>query len=231
MDYSFIKECQKVIRDNPKAEQDKAYESLIKFLYHLKLKGKAKARQIDEYDGETLFGNTTLIPGNIYIFLYKAENPTLYDDGKIKFMFYDSMPIVLVTHTQNKVIRGINLNLCNPALRAGVINTLHNLDLQFYNRGGMLMAGKQQAPISQSVSKTFLDPQKEKMFIDAIAQEYKLKNTNVLIRNYNIDRIQQIRMVENWQHKYIPFLTYTGEVKQDVLQLIWKVCGMDALTL
>ena len=38
MDYSFIKECQKVIRDNPKAEQDKAYESLIKFLYHLKLK-------------------------------------------------------------------------------------------------------------------------------------------------------------------------------------------------
>lgn len=231
MDYSFIQECQKTLRDNPKLQQDRAYESLIQFLYHLKLRGKEKARQIDEYDGESLFGNTTLFPGNIYIFLYKANEPTLYDDGKIKFKFYDSMPIVLVTHTQNKVIRGINLNLCNPALRAGVINTLHNLDLEFFNRGGMLMAGDNRAPISQSVAKTFLDPAKEKMFLDAIAAEYKLKNTSILVRNYNIDRIQQIRMVENWQHKYIPFLTYTGEVKQDVLELIWHVCGIDRLSL
>ena len=231
MDYTFIQECKKLIRENQKVQQDKAYESLIRFLYQLKLKGKEKARQIDEYDGESLFGNTTLIPGNIYIFLYKAENPTLYDNGQIKFKFYDSMPIVLVTHTKNKIIGGINLNLCNPALRAGVINTLHNLDLPFFSRGSMLMEGNKKVPLSESVTKTFLDPQKENMFINTIAQEYKLKDFNILIRNYNIDRIQQIRMVENWQHKYIPFLTYTGEIKQDVLELIWKVCGINNLSL
>lgn len=34
-------------------------------------------------------------------------------------------------------------------------------------------------------------------------------------------------MVETWQHQYIPFLDYAGEVKQDVLKLIWKVTGID----
>lgn len=133
MDYMFTKECRALKKDNEILMRDRAYESLITFLYRLNLRGKEKARQIDEYDSETLFGNTTLVPGNIYIFLYKAEKPTVYDDGTFSLKFYDSMPILLVTHAEKNCVRGINLNLCNQAVRTGVINTLHNLDLPFFS--------------------------------------------------------------------------------------------------
>jgi hypothetical protein len=38
-------------------------------------------------------------------------------------------------------------------------------------------------------------------------------------------------MIEVWQHKYIPFLTYTGELKKDILSLIYKVTGTDKVTI
>lgn len=168
MDYTFLNYCRTVERGDVRLQEDRAYESLITFLFRMKLWGKEKARQIDEYDGESLFGNTTLYPGNIYVFLYKADKPTLYDDGRIRFEYYDNMPIVLVTHVEKGVIRGVNLNLCNKALRALVLNTLHNLDLEFFDKGGMRMAGKGHAPISKNVTVTFLNPEKEKAFYEAI---------------------------------------------------------------
>lgn len=32
-------------------------------------------------------------------------------------------------------------------------------------------------------------------------------------------------MIEIWQYKYIPFLTYNGELKKDVLEMIYRATG------
>ena len=53
----------------------------------------------------------------------------MYDNKRgIAFKFYDSLPILLVTKVTGKTFQGLNLNLCNRAVRAYIINTLHNLD-------------------------------------------------------------------------------------------------------
>lgn len=174
MDYSFIKDYKDKQQTGFSIEEKRAYESVIQILFRMKLYGKEKARQIDEYDGESLFSNTTLYPGHIYAFIYKAKNPSIYDDGQIKFTYSDTLPIVLVTHAEPTYIRGINLNLCSYPMRAYVLNTLHNLDLQFYRRGNLDIATKNKAPISENVMKTFMTLEKEKAFFDFIKDNCKL---------------------------------------------------------
>jgi hypothetical protein len=34
-------------------------------------------------------------------------------------------------------------------------------------------------------------------------------------------------MIEVWQHIHIPFLTYHGEIKSEVLQAIYKLTGQE----
>lgn len=227
MDNSFILECKKSAQDGWNKQEKKAYESIINLLFKMKLYGKEKARDIDEYDGESLFKGTTLYPGQIYAFIYKADKPTVYNDGKIKFEYYDSLPIVLITHVENKIVRGINLNLCDYGLRAYILNALHNLDLEFYKRKNMDMAENKQAPISNNVARTFLNKQTEQAFYEYIKNSCKIKNTGFIYRTYSIDKIKNVRMIEVWQHKYIPFLTYTGEMKHDILNTVHKIMNVN----
>jgi hypothetical protein len=129
MDYEFLNKCKQLAHDGLREEQRRAQESIIDILFKLKMWGPEKARQLDEYDGEGLFKGTVMLPGQIYAFSYSAKNPTVYEKGQWKFMFYDSLPVLLVTHRSGKNISGINLNLCNSGLRACILNALHNLDL------------------------------------------------------------------------------------------------------
>ena len=229
MNYDFFNLCKDTAQSSYQDTSKQAYEQLVNGLFRKNIRGKEKTHQLDEYDGETLVGNTTLIPGNIYMFVYKAENPAKFSDGQIEFEYYDNMPVVLVTHTQEELVRGINLNLCNSTLRAFVINALHNLDPQFYKRGNIDMAYRGQMPISKNVIQTFTNQELEKQFYEYIKNECHLQNTGILFRHYNMSRMQRIRLVEIWQHQLVPFLEYRGEIKQEILSLIWKVTGIDSL--
>ena len=62
MDNQFIEDTKKRQRYGLKKEEQRAYESIIDFLFKMRLRGKEKARQVDEFDGETLFGANTLYP-------------------------------------------------------------------------------------------------------------------------------------------------------------------------
>ena len=46
-----------------------------------------------------------------------------------------------------------------------------------------------------------------------------------------MDNIKEIRMIEIWQYKYIPFLKYDGEIKQDVLNTIYQAVGIDKVVI
>ena len=231
MDYEFLNKCKLLAHDGLREEQRRAQESIIDILFKLKMWGPEKARQLDEYDGEGLFKGTVMLPGQIYAFSYAAKNPTVYEKGQWKFMFYDSLPVLLVTHRSGKNISGINLNLCNSGLRACILNALHNLDLQFYKRENMLMAERGNAPFSQRVAGVFASRERETDFLKFIVRECKLENTDILYRNYSIERIQNVRMLEVWQHIHIPFLNYYGEIKHDVLEAVYKMTGQSHLSL
>ena len=93
------------------------------------------------------------------------------------------------------------------------------------------MANKGRAPISNNAAKVFLNETTEKQFFDYIIQNCKLQNTDILYRWYPVDNIKEIRMIEVWQYKYIPFLKYDGEIKQDVLNTIYQAVGIDKVVI
>ena len=140
------------------------------------------------------------------------------DVGTIESLWEANMDIL-------SPVSGINLNLCNSGLRACILNALHNLDPQFYKRENMLMAERGNAPFSQRVAGVFASRDREADFLKFIVRECRLENTDVLYRTYNIERIQNVRMLEVWQHIHIPFLNYYGEIKHDVLETVYKITG------
>ena len=217
-----IKDLQK----NDKDIEKKSYESIINNLWIKNIKGKDKARGIDEYDTESLT-NKTLIPGNIYSFIYKANTATKYNDGTIQFEYYDSLPIVLITNYNSKIIRGINLNLCNFALRTLILNTFYNIDPEFFEKTALQQANKNQIPHSEKISKMLLTEQNETKILQYIKQQYNIQNIGIIYRTYNIQNIKSPRLIEIWQWKYIPFLKYNQSIKQDILNKIYEVINID----
>ena len=226
MDNTFIEICRKMSEEGINTQDKAAFDSIVETLIKKNRYGNDKITDLDGYDGEKLFGNTTLYPGCIYIFQYAAKNPILYDDGRDQFYWFDSLPIVLVTGFRNRTVSGINLNMCNMAVKTQIINSLYNLDPQFYKEEAEQMVIKGQKPYSNNVSAIFLDKNKEKAFYDHITRICKLKDTSFIYRTYSISNILNPRMVEVWQYKYIPFLRYTGELKNEILTRIWNISGM-----
>lgn len=198
MDYSFIENTKRIARDGFTKQEQTAYNSIIDMLFRKKKYGKEKASGLDEYDGESLFSGNTLYPGQIYGFIYKAETPSSYELNGKKFIFYDKLPLVLITHVSGNNVRGINLNLCPFQLKTYILNTLYNLDINFYKTESKNMVNKGKAPISNKVATVFLNRETERQFIMHIVNTCKLKNTDILYRQYQVDKIKEIRMIEIW---------------------------------
>jgi len=127
----FLTDIKKMNKTNDKYE-DKAYESIVENLFLLNKRGKWKAMGLDEYDSESN-SKLTLIPGHIYMFKYITDTATKYNDGHIKFEYYDTLPLVLCTGNNKNIISGINLNLCSYELRTLILNDVYNLDPDFFN--------------------------------------------------------------------------------------------------
>ena len=63
----------------------------------------------------------------------------------------------------------------------------------------------------------FSKKENQDKFLNYIKIKYKLSNTALIFRTYNINKIQQIRFIEPWQWQYIPFINYKQSVKESVL--------------
>jgi hypothetical protein len=42
---------------------------------------------------------------------------------------------VLVTYVDKEIIKGVNFNLCNKAVKSGILNMMTNIDPDFYETG------------------------------------------------------------------------------------------------
>ena len=63
----------------------------------------------------------------------------------------------------------------------------------------------------------FSKKENQDKFLNYIKVKYKLSNTALIFRTYNINKIQQIRFIEPWQWQYIPFINYKQSVKESAL--------------
>ena len=184
----------------------------------------------DSYDSEELMGGK-IYEGNIYIFEYTAKNPTYYKFGGQSVPFYDSMPILLVTKQHGCVLRGINLNFFNKALKSLVLDLVQELDVDFYQRqGAQKIVANKGVPVSKNVLKFFSDHAHEDKIIQYL-KNYKDCDYGLIFRNYSILHIKNVRLIEPWQWIDLPFLDYEGTLKKDILSAIWKLSGISELNI
>lgn len=223
----FLTDIKKMNKTNDKYE-DKAYESIVENLFLLNKRGKWKAMGLDEYDSESN-SKLTLIPGHIYMFKYITDTTTKYNDGHIKFEYYDTLPLVLCTGNNKNIISGINLNLCSYELRTLILNDVYNLDPDFFNTKASEQAHHGQLPISQNISKFFMNDDGQTKLLNYIKKKYNLQNTGFIFRTYNIKKIKDIRFIEPWQWQYIPFLKYKQSVKESILNMIQNITGISKI--
>lgn len=206
-----------------------AEEAIIKSLMVQNNRQNEKLEDVDSYDSESLF-NGKIYRGNMYIFTYNAKNPTKYIYKGKDVYFSDSMPVVLITNETSTTIRGINLNFCNKALKTLILNILTNIDEEFYFDGlAQKMAFNKIAPISEKVYRFLSSNDAEEKIIKELKRDYPDIDYNILFRNYAVTNIKDIRLIEPWQWKYIPFLNYDSFDKGETLKAIQKIFEIDTI--
>lgn len=203
------------------ALQQDAYNSIINDLFINNISSVQKYKNLHK-----------IIPGCIYCFVYKAINPTTYIIDNQKLQYFDKLPILYVIKETANTITGINLNFCNRDLRVAILNMIYNMDEDFFFNNGDIKNDVENGKIitSNSINKFLLnDNTCIQQIMYKLNKTYNIPNNpNIFIRTYSKDLIRNIRMIEYWQWKHIPFLNYNAsENKQDVLDTIYKLTHTD----
>ena len=219
----------KIIKDERGIKNDDAENAIIRSLMVQNKRQSEKLEGLDSYDSESLF-NGRIYRGNIYTFLYNAKNPTKYTYKDKSVLFSDSMPVVLVIGETSSTIKGINLNFCNKALKTLILNIITNLDEDFYFDGGAqkLTYNKQMA-ISEKVYRFLSNNDAEQKIIKELERAYKDVDYKSIFRIYSVSNIKNIRLIEPWQWKYLPFMNYNSFDKGETLKAIQKISGIDKI--
>lgn len=203
------------------ALQQDAYNSIINDLFINNTSSVQKYKNLHK-----------IIPGCIYCFIYKAINPTTYIVGNQKLQYFDKLPILYVIKETPNTITGINLNFCNRDLRVVILNMIYNMDEDFFFNNGDIKNDVDNGKIitSNSINKFLLnDNTCIQQIMYKLNKTYNIPNNpNIFIRTYSKSLIRNIRMIEYWQWKHIPFLNYNAsENKQDILDTIYKLTHTD----
>lgn len=171
----------------------------------------------DNYcEGGKLLGNQIHI-GSIYMFEYNQKIPSEYGQA-IKFI--DKSPMVLVTQADNHIIHGINLNLCNKAMKTLILNMVSNTDEKFFEGGYVEMCNNNQPPISKS-EQAFFKKQGEVQIMNEIKKKYPLVDAWSVVRTYDKSKIRKIKYIDWYIMPYIPDIQYEG-ISASILKSFWK---------
>ena len=218
-----------LIKNTRDIKNNVAENTIIRGLMVQNKRQNDKLEDLDSYDSESLF-NGKMYRGNMYIFTYNAKNPTKYSYKGEDVYFTDSLPVVLMTGETQSTIRGINLNFCNKALKTLILNILTNMDEDFYFGDlAQKQAFNRQAPISEKVYRFLSSNDAEEKIIEELNRAYPGIDYKFIFRNYAVTNIKNIRLIEPWQWKYIPFLNYDSFDKGDTLKAIQKISGIDTI--
>lgn len=219
------------IKNEYNIKNNDAENAIIKSLMVQNKRQSEKLEGLSTYDSESLF-NGKIYRGNMYIFQYDAKNQTKYSFNGKDTYYADSLPIILVIGETSSSIKGINFNFCNKGLKTLILNIITNLDEDFYF-GGLAekMAYNKQAPISEKVYTFLSDNNAEEKIIKELEKSYQNIDYSIIFRNYNVQRIKNIRLIEPWQWKYIPFLNYDSFNKGDTMKAIQKIAGFDQINI
>lgn len=228
MKNKFISDIRQMYSENYAGYTQKAYERIYENLFLKNNWGSEKLTDVDEYDSETK-SLRQLLPGYVYMFNYRADKNPVYTYNNVKFEYYDNIPIILCLKDKGNVIQGFNLNLCNLGLRTLILNDIYNLDTDFFDKDAELQSVNGNFPMSKGIISFLQSESNVNKYCEYVVKNYNLQNPGLIYRSYKKSNISNIRFIEPWQWKYIPFLTYKHAMKDNILSLIQQITNIDKI--
>jgi len=170
------------------------------------LKGDNKQDELDSTDQESILLKTNggyPLPGCIYTFIYTPDknDQIIVKDGNKEKKYIDYVPIVFCTSVDKKIFRGINLNSLPSLERVKFFETYYNLYKDFFKDIEELTDNNKLALNNRFIN--LASGAKSKEIINLMSEISK-SNFNYGYRSYNINRINQLRMIEYSEWAYIP---------------------------
>lgn len=228
MKNKYINDIKHMMSEDYTGYIKKSYERIYENLFLKNNWGNNKIVEVDEYDSETK-SLRLLLPGYVYMFNYKANKIPVYTYNGVKFEFNDNLPIILCLKDKGDIFIGINLNFCNFGLRTLILNDIYNLDEDFFEKNAEQQSINGNFPMSKAIINFLQSDANVDKFCKYIVSKYKIDNIGLIIRSYRKSNVKNIRFIEPWQWKYIPFLTYQHEIKDNILNFIHKITNIDKI--
>lgn len=184
--------------------QEQSYLTLFDKYLLQNLKGEDKLIEIDSTDQESLITKRNggyPIPGFVYTFLYKGGNAFIEIKNN-KLEYTDLAPLMFCMNNETGYFSGINLNLLPPNSRLSFLSSFYETFRNFLEKEADVLAENNR----EAFNKRFISLMKSgggqtmiKLFSKKTGE-----NFNFAYRRYMIQKVNQLRMVEYSEWKFIP---------------------------
>lgn len=183
---------------------DIAFDTLYTKYIINDLSGKNKVIQIDDTDQESIITKRNggdPIPGFIYTFIYKGKEISQMIDKKPQ-IYIDFVPLVFCMNIGKEIFKGINLNLLPANIRLNFLQGFFILFKPFFQDIEELTENNKLAINEKFVS--FVRSGDGQNII-RILNSRNHATYEKAYRSYSFKDIENFRMVEYNEWKYIPF--------------------------
>lgn len=217
-EYNFLKRVDGVA--------ETSYYTLFEKYMKYDLRGFEKKIEIEDTDQESIIATKNggfPIPGIIYTFLYKGDNFFIQNPPKKPSEYSDLVPLVFCLSFEKESFSGINMNLLPPLARLQFLQSFYESFEDFLGRESEVLAQNDKL----AMNKRFLAYAKSGKGQEMI-RIFNLKNKanfNFAFRKYLIGKVDNLRMVEYPEWKYIPFYEPKDAFRKLNLNQIYKLYG------
>jgi hypothetical protein len=207
--------------------KDIAYKTLFTKYIVKDLRGEEKNWEIDSTDQEGLMMKRNggyPLPGFIYTFIYPPkEGEVIIKNGDLSKKYIDHVPIVFCVSIDKFTFRGINLNTLPKLERLKFLETYYAGYKKFFKDIELLTENDKLA-----INNTFVAGATSKDGTKIIETMNKFAGANFSygFRQYKVDKIKMLRMIEYSEWNYIPFYEPRNAFKlmnqKQIHDLYWK---------
>jgi hypothetical protein len=206
---------------------DEAYFTLFEKYMKYKLRGQDKVIQIDETDQESVVASRNggfPLPGFMYTFIYKGADFKIGSPPEKIREYKDLVPIIFCMGREGRTsFSGLNMNLLPPGARLQFLQTFYDTFSDFLEREVDVLAENQKLALNKRFI-SYIDSGKGqemiRLFSRATGENYKFA-----YRKYISEKVDNFRMIEYAEWKYLPFYNPKDAFRKLNQNQIYKLYG------
>jgi len=217
-DYKYLKNLDNIF--------DIAYFTLFEKYMKYKFRGDDKVIEIDDTDQESLLWSQNggfPLPGIIYTFVYKGALDSIETGKGNPKKYMDLVPLLFCMGSGRTSFKGINLNLLPPLTRLQFLQSFYETFEDFLKAEVDVLAENDKIALNKRFISYIAGGKAQKMI--QLFSRKDNENFKFAFRQYSIVKVDQLRMIEYNEWKYIPFYEPKDAFRKLSQSQIYKLYG------